>query len=208
MKIANVILDWSGIISNDYPVTYATVCHMFRRLRKEPLSPAEFRRNYVLPYMLFWSRYFPQLQQDQCDELFQECISQTPRPTIIPGAKGFLQELQKRHLNLAILSSHPTMRLRQEMEDYGIPDMFLEIAGSVHDKSREIIRLLERNSFRPFETVFIGDMTHDAEAAKIAGVIPIALVMEDIGYQSKEVVLTAVPQVFESFQEVLEFLRP
>lgn len=206
-RVQNVVLDWHGVISDDRPAVFYIVGRIFQLFGREPLSWPEFRRNYTLPYMKFWKIYFPDLKKDESDMLYQRFYSLAPVPEIIPGAREFLQQLREMNMNLAILSSHPSVQLMQEMERYGLKDMFPVIFGGSPDKCKEIFQLLEQASFDPSETAFVGDMVHDVDAALIASVTPIALVMEGIGYQHKEVVLKSAPCVYESFEEVLNFLR-
>ncbi len=84
---------------------------------------------------------------------------------------------------MIIISSHPHDKLIQEANEYGFYDYFQEINGSIHNKTEAISDILQKNNFDPKQTLYIGDMTHDVDAGKSAGVTTIAL---SSGYQSAE----------------------
>ena len=103
---------------------------------------------------------------------------------------------------MAILSSHPHKKLKMEIKNYGFSKLFVDINGSVHDKTKTIIEIMKKNKFIPDETVCIGDMIHDIEAGKKAGVITIAV---SWGYQTKTQLMSAKPNyIVNDFVELKE----
>ena len=57
------------------------------------------------------------------------------------------------------------------------------------------LNILKRNEFDPEQTAYVGDMTHDIDAGKKAGVITVAL---GWGYQSKEKLMDSCPDHYLS----------
>ncbi len=51
MAVKNVLFDWSGTISDDLPVVYATVMKVFAHYGIPAITLDEFRSSYTLPYM-------------------------------------------------------------------------------------------------------------------------------------------------------------
>ena len=90
--------------------------------------------------------------------------------------------LHERGFSLALLSSHKQANLEREAAFLGIGGLFREINGSALDKIEAIGGLLKRNNFAPEETMFVGDMTHDIEAGKAAGVTTCAILWERARY--------------------------
>ena len=65
MAIKNIIFDWSGTISDDFTPVYQASTLVFKKLGREPISIEEFKREFALPYMLFWNKYFPKLKEEE-----------------------------------------------------------------------------------------------------------------------------------------------
>jgi phosphoglycolate phosphatase len=58
------------------------------------------------------------------------------------------------------------------------------------DKNEVIMEIMNINSFKPRETIYIGDMEHDIDAGKKAGVITVAV---SFGYNLKKALLEKTP---------------
>ena len=190
--IKNIIFDWSGVLSNDLIPVYRASMLVFKKLGKEPISLEEYKREFTLPYMVFWNKYFPELTKEEENKLFLKEINLVDEPKSFPNVKKILKFLKQKNIKLAILSSHPQEKLEKEIKDYKFQKFFLEINGSVHDKIETIIKIMKRNNFNPNETAYVGDMTHDIKAGKKAKVITIAV---SWGYQPKEKLLKENPKL-------------
>jgi phosphoglycolate phosphatase len=190
MAIKNIIFDWSGTLSDDFTPVYQASMMVFKKLGKEPISMEEYRREFTLPYMVFWNKYFPDLRKEEEDKLYIEAIHQVDEPTIYQGVKKELERLKSLGINMIVISSHPHDKLLKEAKDYGVQSFFQEINGSIHDKTETILDILHKNNFDSNQTMYVGDMTHDIDAGKKAGVVTVAL---GWGYQSEEVLKGSSP---------------
>ena len=190
MAIKNIIFDWSGTLSDDFTPVYQASMLVFKKLGKEPISMEEYRREFTLPYMVFWNKYFPDLIKEEEDRLYVEAIHQVDEPTIYQGVKEELERLKSLGINMIVISSHPHDKLLNEAKAYGVQSFFQEINGSIHDKTETILDILQRNNFDPHQTMYVGDMTHDIDAGKKAGVTTVAL---GWGYQSEDVLRNSNP---------------
>jgi len=184
--IKNIIFDWSGVLSNDFTLVYNGVMYIFRKLGLRTLSVEEFKKEFSLPYMGFYEK-FTTAPKEEIDRLFLQAIHLLEGPKPFPGAKELLEFLSGKQIRLAILSSNPQEKLEEEVKDYGFQEFFINIKGSVHDKTEEISKLMERNGFLAQETAYVGDMIHDIEAGKKAKVTTIAISWGGYQtYQTKE----------------------
>jgi len=190
MIIKNIIFDWSGALSDDFTPVYKASMLVFKKLGKEPITAEEYRREFTLPYMVFWNRYFPKLTKEEADRLYGEAIYQVEEPTIYDGVKEELERLKSLGINMIVISSHPHKKLMKEAFHYGVQSLFQEINGSIHDKTETILDILQRNNFNPQQTMYVGDMTHDIDAGKKAGVVTVAL---GWGYQPKDKLMESNP---------------
>ncbi|MBT3298020.1 HAD family hydrolase [archaeon] len=202
--IKNIIFDRSGTLSNDIRPVHEATCIVFRELGKEPISIEEFKREFTLPYMNFWNKYFPDLTKKKQDRLFLEAIHKVSEPEPFPGIEVLLEKLYNKKINMVIFSSHPQKKLDKEMLDNNFTQYFKEILGSTHDKTKCIMKVLKRNNFKRNETLYVGDMVHDIKTSKKAGIKILAV---SWGYDSKEKLSQANPDyLIENLDELNNIL--
>lgn len=181
----NIIFDWSGVISDDFIPAYKASMLVMDSLIGKTITKEEFRREFTLPAVNFWRKYIPDLTEKENEkrhELFSNNIHKVEKPKPYKNTKEVLEKLDSKGIKMIVISSHPHEKLILEAKEYGFTDYFREINGSIHDKVDEIKEILQRNNFDPKQTIYIGDMTHDIDAGKEAGVTTVALTS---GYQDK-----------------------
>ena len=57
--IKNLIFDWSGVISDDVTLVWKSYNRLFEYYGKDTMTLEKFRDTFVLPYTIFWDKYFP-----------------------------------------------------------------------------------------------------------------------------------------------------
>jgi len=182
--IKAIILDWSGVVSDDLKVVYSITAKLFRRLGKEFISLAEFREKFDLPFMDFYRKMGVGLDKGRLEKMYEEIFYENGlRPKPFPFAGRTLTMLNKRGIKLAVLSAHPQHFLEKEIDDYGFRHHFSHVFGGVHDKRKDIKKVLKKMGASREETLFVGDMTHDLEAGSRAGILTAAVLS---GYHSRE----------------------
>lgn len=187
--IKNLIFDWSGTLSDDIVCVHKAMMEVFRRLGLQTITFEEFRKEVTLPYMNFCRKY-TQVSKEELDPLFVEEIHKVEEPKLYPHVSQTLNKLKTKGIKMALLSSHPQTKLEKEIKNYGLKDYFIAETGSVHDKREVILGMMGKYNFNKRETAYIGDMTHDIEAGKKAGVITIAITW---GYEDREKLMLAKP---------------
>jgi len=184
--IKNVIFDWSGVINDNLSTVYKTAMLVFKQFGIKEITLEEFRREWKQPYMLFYNKYIPDIdietEQKAYTKAYRE-VTKTNPPLMYPGIKKVLKRIKGAGINMIIISSDTTETLLEEVEIFGLKEMFDEINSNVHDKCGIIKDTLERNNFKPEETAFVGDTSHEIEAGNEAGTITIAVTW---GLQNKE----------------------
>ena len=195
MIIKNVIFDWSGTLSDDLTPVYHASMLIFKKLGKKQISLEEYRHEFTLPYMNFWNKYFPKIKKENIDKLFSKFIYEVEKPKLYKGVEKLIEKLHLKKKKMIIISSHPQKKLISEVKSYDFYNFFKEINGSVHNKTEIILEILKRNNFNPSETIYVGDMTHDIDAGKKAGVTTVAV---DWGYQLKEKLISKNPDYIVS----------
>ncbi len=182
----NIIFDWSGVISDDLNPVYKSVNEVMLSLTGKQISKDEFKKEFTLPVKNFWSKYIDDLDEEkilEIHELFKEVNLKSEKPETCKNVMDTLGKLYSNGVNMIVVSSVPSEKLLQESEDFGFRKYFKEINGGVKDKVKVIKEILEKNNFKPKDTIYIGDMTHDIETGKLAGVTTVAITT---GYQNKE----------------------
>lgn len=187
--IETVLFDWSGTLSDDFRPVYEANMRVFDELKVPRISIEEFGREFVLPYMLFFRKYTDAPQQT-IFRIYSKSLHEVTQPTIILGAKEALTLLRLKGITLGLLSSVPEEKLLQEIGSYGLTDYFSIIRGSVLDKREAIKEIITKNDLMPSKVAFAGDMVHDIDTGKSAGVTSIAVTW---GYSSKEKLSNAKP---------------
>ena len=205
MVIDNIIFDWSGTLSDDFKQVYQASMLVFKNLDREKITEEEYRREFILPYMKFWNKYFPELTKSECDKLYGEAINQVDEPKLYLKVKDEIEKFHSRSINMIVISSHPHEKLIKEANNYDIKNFFKEINGSIHDKTEKILEIIKRNNFDYRKTMYVGDMTHDIEAGRKAGVITVGICW---GYQPKEVLMGSNPNYsIENISDLEELLK-
>lgn len=198
----NLIFDWSGVISNDIEPVLKTYNLIFAKYGAPPLTYEEFKDRFVLPYEIFCKDILGDcIQLDILRDEFRQIYTRLNlAPKLIPGVEDILLELHKNNIKMTVLSSHSFVS--REAEAYFPETNFFEkIYEDIPDKTHCIDRLLTELNFNPNSTFYVGDMTHDIDTGKSAGVKTIAITT---GYQSREILRNANPDyIVDDISQIL-----
>jgi phosphoglycolate phosphatase len=201
MKPKNIILNWAGVITNDFDTNYEAVMIVMKSMLGKTISKEEFKKEFVLPVIDFWHKYDKNIDFEKNKELYAKAIHQVTPPVLYEGIKETLEELHKQKIKLFVISSVPKEKLMQEAKEFGIDKYFKEINGGIYDKSSELKELMQRNNLDNKETAFVSHMLGDINIAKDAGLITIAPTYGN--YVSKEDIEKNNPDlIIEDFSEL------
>lgn len=192
--IETVILDWSGVVSDDLEAVWLTSNDILEERSGRAISFMDFRKNFELPFMNFYKKLgieiTPEDERERWERIFPKYMHKLK---IIPKAGEAIAELKKMKKKLLVFSAHNDNLLRQEARDYGIADSIDGIHAGVNDKREEILLLVKKHRLNPKKTVFAGDTGHDIETAKCAGIKSVAVLS---GYSSRETLEASKPDFF------------
>ena len=191
--IRNLLFDWSGTLADDLSNVLQAVNGMLRARGVPPLDRETFRARFRLPYTEFFEEMLPGLPLAELQKLYLEHFPHAHEGvTILPHAAELLRDASAAGLRLVVLSSAPEAHVVPQAIALGVRDHFEVLRCGVIDKRTEIHQLLESLDMRPEETAFIGDMRHDIDAGKAAGVTAIAICT---GYETAAQLMTAGPDL-------------
>lgn len=169
--IKNIIFDWSGVVKDCILDHLYVVNKMFEEFGVKEISLEELRENWKQPYMLFYNKYLPYLTIEQEQIAYKKAISSAPKGKPYPGIVDLIKRFKKDGKKIVVASSDFPETVLPEIDNFGLKDLFDDIIMSVHDKTEAVEELIKRNNFKPAETIFIGDSTHEIEAGKSAGIL-------------------------------------
>jgi phosphoglycolate phosphatase len=204
--IRNILFDWSGTLVDDLPAVWEATNHVFRQAGLEALTLARFRAEFCLPFKKFYDRYTPQISMPQLEEWFHGAFKNAQHSVVeIAHAREFLDACRQRELRLFVLSTVHPQHFGLQSAALAFQDYFERTYLGVPDKKEKILAVLRENQLDPLETLFIGDMRHDIDAARHGGVFSCAVLT---GYTDLEPLRASEPDlIVEHLGELREMME-
>ncbi len=169
--IRNIIFDWSGTLVDDLPAVWRANNHVFEQAGVEPMTLDRFREEFELPFKPFYDRHTPHVSDEQRETWFHSHFPEVLHLIEeLPHARAFLELCRRLKIRLVLLSAIPQAQFEFLTSQNGFAEFFDGWELGVRDKRERIRTLLKRHEMEPSETLFIGDMQHDIDAAKAGGV--------------------------------------
>lgn len=182
--IKAVILDWSGVVSDDWKATFATSNDVLEERGCKRLSEEEFRELYELPWMRFYEKQGIEAEAGEEYKLWEKLFPKHyGKIKAFLFAKKAIEWLKAKGLKVIVFSSHNQKLLEKEIVDYSLEGMVDFVYGSLPDKREKIEQLVSAHRIERKKTLYVGDMVHDIETAKQAGIRSVAVLS---GYDSRE----------------------
>ena len=205
-EIRNIILDWSGTLADDLGPVLAATNEIFRHYKKPAWTLDEFREKFYLPFPAFYAEHLPEFVLSELDEKYHSSFQVLQNGiALLPHALDFLDYLRSRALPTFLLSSIHREHFEAQGGRLGVKDYFTQTYTQALDKKKVILHLLAEHDLDASETIFVGDMVHDIETARHAGVMSCAVLT---GYDSLAKLKSASPDLlFRNLSEVQTFLE-
>ncbi len=204
--IRNILFDWSGTLVDDLPAVWEATNYVFRQANLAEMSLERFRAEFCLPFKAFYDRYTPSIPIPQLEEWFHGRFRQVQH-TVVPirHAQEFLECCQTQGIRMFVLSTMHPEHFATHAVVTGFGKFFERAYTGVMDKRVGILSVLKENGLAPDETLFIGDMQHDIDAAKQGQVHSCAVLT---GYTTLELLRMSEPDlVVEHLKELRELLE-
>jgi phosphoglycolate phosphatase len=190
--IRNLILDWSGTLADDLGAVLTGTNRVLEHFGRTALSREEFRNFFRLPYTEFYSELLPGVDLKDLQAAYLALFPVDHPVPLLPHAEDFLRQAGDSGRRLFVCSSAPDDHVRAQAQANGVLDWFEELHCGVIDKVEHVHAMLERHGMAATETVFVGDMRHDIDAGRAAGLTTVATAT---GYESVSLLLTAEPDI-------------
>jgi len=189
--IDTLLVDWSGTLADDLGATLAATNAVLAAYGKAPLDRPTFQREFELPFMRFYERFVPGRSRAEVDARFfsayEPLRDQIP---LLPAARALLTFARDAGIGVHLFSTMRPDLLEAEVVRHDLIHLVDRIHGGIEDKRAAMGPLLAELDARPDATLFVGDMVHDVEAARGAGVRAVAVAT---GYTDRAVLADAHP---------------
>jgi phosphoglycolate phosphatase len=108
------------------------------------------------------------------------------------GIPAVIRNLHAKNYRLAVITSNAPEVVHAFLAAHGLEHCFISVdgGGTLFGKGRLIAKCLEHHRFNPEETVYVGDEVRDIQAARFAGIRPIAVTW---GFNSRAALVAAQP---------------
>jgi phosphoglycolate phosphatase-like HAD superfamily hydrolase/ADP-ribose pyrophosphatase YjhB (NUDIX family) len=194
--LRNLLLDWSGTLVDDLPPVIGATNHVLEHFGRPALTRDEFRRHFRLPFTEFYDEFLPGVPPGELDALFhRRFVEIQDQVAPLPGLYEFLDFCRGSGRRLFLLSSMKQEHFDVQSAKLGLRGYFEHPYAGVVDKRAKIGPILETHGLARGATAFVGDMIHDVETARHAGVMSIAVLT---GYDSIEKLVPSRPDVVVS----------
>jgi dihydroneopterin aldolase len=174
--IRNVVLDWSGTLLDDLAAVLAATNAVLEEYAVPRWTVEQFRAEFALPLTNFYNRFLPGIPLTEIDDRYHKHFSSyRDQVLLLPGSREFLKYCAATSRRLFVLSTIQPDHFEVQAARHGVRHFFEKVYVGVNDKTETIIPLLKENRLDPTETLLVGDMVHDLEAARRGGVMGVGV---------------------------------
>lgn len=212
MKIDLIIVDWSGVVSDDRKYVCDIVNKVMEAYSKQPISLEQFSKSIILDFEKFWNKFRVYDDLEEIQRRFNSFLDKVEtRPKLIKDAYHTLNLLADKRKKLAVISAHPNVK--NEMYYYAITHLFNDVRApikksNIEDYCSTIDELMSRNKTKKNRTILVEDMVGGVKAGKKAGVITVALCDPRYGYHTKEKLIEQNPDyLIENIKELEKIIE-
>ena len=210
MKYTHIIWDFNGTILDDLMPGIMSTNVMLEK-RGIPVMPdvESYRRVFGFPVRDYYERIGFDFTKESYDDLSVEWVElyleNTKNPKLMPGVLEALEHFKSLGLTQLVISACESSMLNSQLEELGVRGYFDEVIGLDNIKAggKGALAKAWRENNPLAKALFIGDTTHDAEVAAIAGS---ECVLYLGGHHDKER-LSACGRVFEGFSELYDLVE-
>ncbi len=189
----HIIFDWSGTVVDDLPPVIEATNAVLNYAGRPSMEREEFRRKFRLPYTEFYEEHTPHVPLVELEVEFRRAFAASVAPvTILPTSRQFLEQAQEEQRRMFVLSSAPKDAVEQQARDLGIHHYFEAFHAGIVDKKHYIAHLLSHHDLDPATLIYVGDMVHDIETARHAGIFSVGVLT---GYDFREVLEQSQPDL-------------
>lgn len=176
MRYKNVFWDWNGTVIDDAAASLSAVNAMLADKCLAPITLERYRELIDVPIIRFYERVMDisgesmETLAEKFNAYYEEFLPECP---VRSETRSLLLKLSKLGVRQYVFSSSEKGIIESGIERYGLGGIFSEVLGAsdrrVESKVERTAAFFARERLKASESVFIGDMAHDAETARAVG---------------------------------------
>lgn len=187
MPIRAIVFDVSGTLLDDIHAVWRATADAYAALGIDSIRTLEeFKAKFKMPVPEFHrASGIPPDLLHEADRNFRESYPRYADSVgIFPEVEEVLRELKGERVTLGVVSSIPTLFLREHLREFDIDGYFDAVTGQEDcdeqkPSPKPIVVTLEKLGVEPGDTLYVGDMEEDIIAGKGARVFTSAIVRNE-----------------------------
>lgn len=211
MKYKNIIFDFNGTILNDVDLCIDLLNEMLAMKNHNKVSKERYFDIFTFPIIEYYKKAGFDFKNYTFEDLASYFIIKyqpaSYHCSLYEGLISLFETLNKKGINLYILSASQRSNLLDQVNHFKIREYFIDVLGidDIYAKSKADIALnyFQKHHINPSETLFIGDTLHDYEVAKKLNA---DCYLMSLGHQSKKILNQADTKIFDSYLELKDYL--
>jgi phosphoglycolate phosphatase len=208
LTIRAIIFDLDGTLVDAYPGIHQSLNESLRALNLPEVDLYTVKRRVGRGVRNLIQQSVPPTLVERGIELFRASYDKThlSGTFLLPDVKETLTELHSRNIGMSVASNKPAEFTRNILRHFQIDSYFSMCAGPEGEIKTKphpsmLLHLMESMKVSPYETIYVGDMTLDAETARNAGV-RLALIPSG-GHELEELRQENPDYLLERFSDLL-----
>lgn len=207
----SIIFDWNGTLINDTKLTFQTELNSFKKNGIKVKSINYYRGIFVHPI----SKYYDLVGLNPKDydyeklnnEFFEEYKKQWRNVHLFKNAKEVLIDLKCAGYDLYIISATEINLLKEQLEFFGIIDLFKDIIASDNTSAvgkTEYGKIFAKeHNLTKENCVLVGDTTHDYELSEA---LDIPIIFFSKGHNTKKRLKTLNLPIADNYKQLKKMI--
>jgi 2-phosphoglycolate phosphatase len=211
--IRAIIFDLDGTLVDAYPGIHTSLNETLRSLGLDEVSLEIVKRRVGRGVVNLLQQSVPSDMIDRAVQVFRSSYDRThiSGTFVLPDVPETLQKLRKEQILLAVASNKPVEFTQNILQHYRLNQFFSAIAGptgAIQPKPHtSMLRyILDKLKVKAQESLYVGDMTIDAETARAAGT-HLALIATG-GHKREELEKENPDYLLNRFADLIQILEP
>lgn len=211
MIYKHIIWDYNGTLLNDAGLCVTIINELLSARDLSTMSLQKYKELFDFPVKDYYERAGFDFKKESFEIVGTEFIKEYDKRQVTTklheGANELLLDIKEKGIKQSVLSAREQTPLLSELKSLNIFNIFEEVVGlnNYYAGSKLEIgkQLISKIKVPKEEILMIGDTKHDAEVAKGIGINCILIAH---GHHTKKKLQTCGVEVFESFEEVKNFI--
>lgn len=207
----HIIWDWNGTLLNDFLLCVECLNEQLKLLNLPPCTPEHYREIFEFPLINVYRNLGvpvddPVRFNKICVDFMNAYEQKRHNCHLHDGARRFIHKVHEMGLSQSVFSAYSHKRLAPVIAEYDLNLYFSCLSGANDLSGNKISRgplHLRELGYDRSQVLYVGDTTHDIEAAKLMGVDCAVIYHGDLAQMSLPRVSNHGVPVIEHYEDLL-----